>query len=80
MYFMPINDEDALSYHVARLPFWYDFRNINHFITSDIRALIMPINSEIFYFWAYSFIKSDVFVRLFSFLSYILFGAALRGF
>lgn len=80
MYFMPINDEDALSYHVARLPFWYDFRNINHFITSDIRALIMPINSEIFYFWAYSFIKSDIFVRLFSFLSYILFGAALRGF
>ena len=80
MYFVPANDEDALSYHIARLPFWYDAHNINHFTTADIRALIMPINSEIFYFWAYSFIKSDIFVRLFSFLSYILLISSLRGF
>lgn len=80
MYFMPANDEDALSYHVARLPFWFSAGNLKHFITTDIRAIIMPINSEIFYFWAYSFIKSDIFVRLFSFLSYLLFVAALRGF
>ncbi|MBQ2644116.1 hypothetical protein IJG14_00910 [bacterium] len=80
MYFMPANDEDALSYHIARLPFWYEAKNLNHFECADIRALIMPINSEIFYFWAYSFIKSDIFVRLFSFLSYIIFVAGLRGF
>ena len=80
MYFVPVHDEDAFSYHLARLPFWYDACNLNHFTTADVRALIMPINSEIFYFWAYSFIKSDVFVRLFSFLSYVLFLFALRGF
>lgn len=80
MYFMPVNDEDALSYHVARLPFWFSAGNLKHFVTTDIRAVIMPINSEIFYFWAYSFIKSDIFVRLFSFLSYLLFAVSLRGF
>lgn len=79
-FFVPSNDEDALSYHLARLPFWYSAKNLNHFLTADIRALIMPINSEIFYFWAYSFIKSDIFVRFFSFGSFILFVAALRGF
>ena len=80
MYFMPVNDEDAFSYHIARLPFWYNASNLNHFDCADIRALIMPINSEIFYFWAYSFIKSDIFVRFFSVLSYGLFIVALRGF
>lgn len=80
MYFVPAHDEDAFTYHIARLPFWYDFHNLNHFTISDVRATIMPINSEIFYFWAYSFIKSDIFVRLFSFLSYLLLLTALRGF
>ncbi|MCR5260275.1 MAG: hypothetical protein K6C94_00370 [Candidatus Gastranaerophilales bacterium] len=79
IFIMPVIDGDALSYHVARLPFWYDMKSINHFVCSDVRALIMPINSEVFYFWAYSFIKSDIFVRVFSFLSYLLFVAGLRG-
>ena len=80
MYFMPVNDEDAFSYHLARLPFWYEAGNLNHFNCADVRALIMPINSEIFYFWAYSFIKTDIFARLFSFLSFLIFVIALRGF
>lgn len=79
MYVVPPNDGDAVSYHIARIPFWYEAHNINHFVCSDIRALVMPINSEVFYFWAYSFIKSDIFVRVFSFLSYLLFAVGLRG-
>ena len=79
-YMMPANDEDAFSYHIARLPFWYAAKNIGHFECSDVRNLIMPINSEIFYFWAYSFVQSSIFVRFFSFFSYILFVVGLRGF
>lgn len=80
MFFVPVHDEDAFSYHLARLPFWFEACNLNHFEIADVRALIMPINSEIFYFWAYSFIKSDIFVRIFSFLSYLLLISSLRGF
>lgn len=79
-YMMPAIDEDAFSYHIARLPFWFDMHNINHFTISDSRAGIMPINSEIFYFWAYSFTKSLLFVRFLSVISSILFVCALRGF
>lgn len=77
---MPIFEADALSYHTARLPYWYQACNLNHFEISDARAIVMPINSEIFYFWAYSFIKSDIFVRFFSFFSSIFFLFAARGF
>lgn len=79
IFLIPANDADAFSYHIARLPFWYSAKNVAHFECADIRTLIMPINSEIFYFWAYSFIKSTVFVRFFSLFSYILFVVGLRG-
>lgn len=78
-FMVPAIDEDAFSYHVARLPFWYAVHNINHFEIADSRALVMPVNSEVFYLWAYSFTKSLLFVRLFSLLSAILFVAAFRG-
>ena len=77
--FMPVHDEDAFSYHLARVPFWIINQSVNHFFITDIRALIMPINSEIIYAWAFLFIKSDIFVRLFSLCSYLLFTAGLRG-
>ena len=77
--FMPVHDEDAFSYHLARVPFWIINQTVNHFFISDIRAVIMPINSEIIYAWAFLFIKSDIFVRLFSLCSYILFAVGLRG-
>jgi len=76
---MPVHDEDAFGYHLARIPFWIANQSINHFFITDIRAVIMPINSEIIYSWAYLFIKSDIFVRIFSLCSYILFILALRG-
>jgi len=78
-YMMPVHDEDAFSYHLARVPFWIENQSINHFFIADIRALIMPVNSEIIYSWAFLFIKSDIFVRFFSLCSYLLFVAGLRG-
>ncbi len=77
---MPIFEGDAVSYHIARLPYWYQACNLNHFEIADARAIVMPINSEIFYMWAYSFIKSDIFVRFFSFFSAILFLFTMRAF
>ena len=79
-YVIPTVDGDAFTYHIARLPYWYEFHNLNHFEIADARAIVMPINSEIFYFWAYSFIKSDILVRFLSFFSYIFFVFGARGF
>lgn len=79
-YVIPTFDGDAFTYHIARLPYWYDACNLNHIEVSDARAIVMPINSEIFYFWAYSFIRSDIFVRFLSFFSFITFIFSARGF
>lgn len=79
-YVIPTFDGDAFTYHIARLPYWYEFCNLNHFEIADARAIVMPINSEIFYFWAYSFIKSDIFVRFLSLFSFIFFVFGARGF
>ena len=79
IFIMPVHDEDAFAYHLARVPFWVTNQSINHFFTTDIRSLIMPVNSEIIFTWAFLFIKSDIFVRIFSFCAYILFIAGLRG-
>lgn len=79
-FLIPAFDGDAVTYHTARLPYWYQMCNLNHFEIADARALIMPINSEIFYMWAYSFIKSDIFVRFLSIFSFVLFLGAARAF
>ena len=45
--------------------------SLNHFETNDVRALIMPINSEIIYAWMYSFKKNFYGYGIVSFVSYI---------
>lgn len=69
---MPVNNADALSYHLARSLFWVLQGNLNHFEVSDIRNLCLPINSEILYAWILLFIKKDVFIHFFSFVGYLL--------
>ena len=69
---MPITNADAQAYHVARSIFWALQGNLNHFDTSDIRNLCLPINSEILYTWVLLFVKKDVFLGFFSFVGYIL--------
>lgn len=69
---MPITNADAQGYHVARSLFWVFQGNLNHFTVADIRALCLPINSEILYAWVILFIKNDIFFGYFSFVGFIL--------
>lgn len=69
---MPITNLDALAYHVARSLFWVLQGSLNHFDTTDIRNLCLPINSEILYSWVILFVKKDVFLGFFSFIGYML--------
>lgn len=70
--FVPVNSYDALSYHLARVPFWLSNGNLNHFSISDMRMLVMPINSELLYAWVLLFLKEDWCLGLFSFFGYFL--------
>lgn len=68
----PVNSYDALTYHLARVPFWISQGNLNHFLYPDGRINIMPINSELLYTWVLVFLKDDWFLGLFSFLGYTM--------
>lgn len=69
---MPITNADAQAYHVARSLFWVLQESLNHFETSDIRNLCLPINSEILYAWVILFLKTDVLLGFFAFVGYLL--------
>lgn len=69
---MPVNSYDALAYHLARVPFWVVNHSLNHFVYSDVRANVMPINSELLYTYIFVFFKSDIMLTIFSFISYII--------
>lgn len=69
---MPITNGDAQEYHVMRSLFWVLQGNLKHFDTAEIRALCLPINSEIIYSWILLFLKKDVFLGFVSFFGYIL--------
>ncbi len=58
--FCSVNEPDALSYHVYRAFIWADKGYIHHFVTSDARNLVMPINSEIIYSWIYALTNNDL--------------------
>lgn len=68
----PVSNADALHYHLARSLFWVLQGSLNHFETTDIRNLCLPINSEILYAWVLLFAKKDVFLGFFSFSGYLL--------
>lgn len=69
---LPITNADAYAYHVARSLFWVLNGNMNFYGGSEIRALCLPINSEILYAWVLLFLKSDVFLGFFSFVGYFV--------
>ena len=53
-------EPDSQTYHFLRAYEYIKNGSLNHFETTDIRALIMPINSEIFY----SFMLMELFLLL----------------
>ncbi len=69
---MPVVNADAGAYHVLRSVFWISNKNLNHFVTADIRNLVMPINSEILYLWLFVFLKKQLWLGIFSFVGFIL--------
>lgn len=75
----PINNMDAQAYHVVRSLFWVQNGNLNHFETSDIRNLCLPINSEILYAWVLLFVKKDLFLGFFSFVGYLMSIVSIYG-
>ncbi len=68
--FFPITFGDALSYYLTRCTHWIQQGNINHFITSDTRELIMPVNMEFLYIWKLLFTKNETGIAFFSYISF----------
>jgi len=69
---MPVLEPDSQTYHFLRA---YEFSvqgSFRHFETNDIRALIMPINSEILYSWLFVFKKNFHGYGIVSFCAFIL--------
>jgi len=73
--FLPVNEPDALSYHTYRALVWAQRGFIHHFQTTDVRNLVMPINSEIIYTWIFSLTGKDFGFGFLEFFSYV-FGIA----
>ncbi len=69
---MPPLEPDSQTYHFLRAVEFVSQKNLSHFETNDIRALIMPINSEIFYTWMITLKNNFQGCGLLSFFSYIL--------
>ena len=69
--FLPITFGDALNYYFTRVTTWIQDGNINHFVTPDIRELIMPVNMEFLYAWIFLFFKKETGTSIFSYISFI---------
>lgn len=69
---VPPTEPDAQSYHCLRVLFWLKDGFISHFEATDMRALCMPINSELFYTWILALSKKDIGFGLLEFFSYFL--------
>lgn len=55
---IPVLEPDSQTYHFLRAYEFYAQASLKHFEINDIRALIMPINSEILYTWMLLFKKN----------------------
>lgn len=69
---MPALEPDSQTYHFIRA---YEFTkqgSLAHIMTNDIRALVMPINSEVLYAWIYLFKKNFYGYGIVSFCGFIL--------
>ena len=69
--FFPVKYGDALGYYLSRCTNWIQNGNLAHYITTDSRELIMPINSELMYMWVLLFLKNEIGIGIFPFIFYI---------
>ncbi len=71
--FIPVLEPDSQTYHFIRAYDFVKFKSLGHFEINDIRALIMPINSEILYAFMYLFKKNLYGYGVVSYFSFIAF-------
>ncbi len=64
-------EPDCQTYHFYRALKFVENQSLAHFETNDIRALIMPINSEIVYSWLYALKKNFFGYGILSYFSYL---------
>lgn len=69
--FLPITFGDALTYYLTRVTTWIQNGNINHWVTPDVRELIMPVNMDFLYTWFILFQKKEIGTAIFSFIGFI---------
>ena len=69
---MPVLEPDSQTYHFLRAYEYVHQGSLAHFETNDIRALVMPINSEILYSWMLLFKKNFHGFGVVSFCSFVL--------
>lgn len=69
--FFPVKYGDALGYYLSRCTSWIQNGSIAHYITTDSREIIMPVNSELLYTWVLLFLKNEIGVSVFPFIFYI---------
>lgn len=69
---MPVLEPDSQTYHFLRAYEFFKHGSLNHFEINDIRALIMPINSEIIYSWMLLFKKNFHGYGIVSYFAFIL--------
>ena len=69
--FFPIMFGDALIYYLTRCTEWIQQGSIQHFITSDARELIMPVNMDFLYTWKLLFTKSEMGTGIFPYVSFL---------
>ena len=69
--FLPVDFGDTLAYYLPRCTHWIWAGNINHYMTSDIRELIMPVNMDLLYTWHLMFTKSEHGVAVYSYIGLI---------
>jgi hypothetical protein len=67
--FLPVDFGDTLAYYLPRCTHWIWAGNLNHYITSDIRELIMPINMDLLYTWHLMFTKNEQGIAVYSYIS-----------
>ena len=75
-YVMPPLEPDSQTYHFLRALMFSKNHSLAHFDINDVRAIIMPINSEIVYTWIYT-LKHKLYN--FALLSYFSYFAAICG-
>jgi hypothetical protein len=76
---LPVNNFDAMSYHLARVGYYLQQGNFNFFETSDVHQVSLQLNAEILMLWTVAFLKRDCLAPLVQFAAAIAAAIAIFG-